>query len=76
MFKKNRFSNLFLVVALQFIFLQNAFAYLDPGTASYVFQALAAAIIGGLYLGKIYWQNIKQFFSKHFSKKTKNNDGK
>ena len=56
-------------VAIQLICLQDAFAYLDPGTGSYVFQVLVAAFIGGLFTIKIFWQKIKNFFSNHFSKK-------
>jgi len=43
--KKNPFI-LFSVVALQILFSQNAFAYLDPGTGSYIFQVLVATFIG------------------------------
>jgi hypothetical protein len=60
---------LFLIVTLQMILIQNAFAYLDPGTGSYIFQVLIAAIIGGLFTIKIYWQKIKDFFINHFSRK-------
>jgi len=60
---------LFLIVALQMIFSQNAFAYLDPGPGSYIFQFLIAAFIGGMYTIKIYYQKIKHFVMNRFSKK-------
>jgi len=46
-----------------------AFAYLDPGTGSYIFQVLVAAVVGSLFAIKMYWQRIKNFFSSRFSKK-------
>jgi len=51
------------------IFSQNAFAYLDPGPGSYIFQFLIAAFIGGMYTIKIYYQKIKHFVMNRFSKK-------
>lgn len=39
-----------------------ALAYLDAGSASMVFQALIASVLGGLVLGKAYWRRIKAFF--------------
>jgi hypothetical protein len=52
-----------------FLFASQAFAYLDPGTGSYVFQILIAAFIGGLFTIKMFWQKIKNFFSNYFSGK-------
>ena len=69
MLNKKMFYGLFLIAALQFTLSQNAFAYLDPGTGSYVFQVLVAAFIGGLFTIKIFWQKIKSFFSNLFSRK-------
>ena len=63
------YYGLFLIIALQVILSQNAFAYLDPGTGSYIFQVLIAVSIGGLFTVKMYWQKIKIFFSHLFSKK-------
>ena len=69
MLNKKMFYGLVLIVALQSILSQNAFAYLDPGTGSYVFQVLVAAFIGGLFTIKIFWQKIKNFFGNLFSRK-------
>jgi hypothetical protein len=69
MLKKKIFLVLFLIVTLQFTFSQNAFAYLDPGIGSYIFQVLVAMIIGGLFTAKMYWQKIKNFFGNLFSGK-------
>ena len=52
-----------------FLIPEPAFAYLDPGTGSYIFQVLVATLIGGLFTIKMYWQKIKDFFGGLFSKK-------
>jgi len=68
---RNFFYSLILTIVVQIFFLQNAFAYLDPGTGSYIFQVLVATLIGGLFTLKIYWQKIKDFFSNRSSKKNR-----
>ena len=34
-------------------------AYLDPGTGSIVLQAVLAAVVGALALGRMYWRRVK-----------------
>ncbi len=34
------------------------FAYLDPGTGSFIIQAIVAIILGGLLAIKMYWSRI------------------
>ena len=41
----------------------SAQAYIDPGTGSYVVQAVVAAIAGGAMAIKVYWHNLKVYFS-------------
>ena len=57
-----------------FLIVTNAYAYLDPGTGSFILQAiigfLAAISAGFLY----YWAKVKNFFLKLFKKN--NNDEK
>ena len=65
---KNQFFIFFVVVTLHVTFYKNAFAYLDPGTGSYVFQVLVATAIGVLCTIKMHWQKITNFFGKLFSK--------
>jgi hypothetical protein len=62
---------LIFIVAFQVTFSQNAFAYLDPGTGSYIYQVMIAAFIGGLFTIKTFWQKIKMFFDNLLSKKQK-----
>ncbi len=52
-----------------------AWAYLDPGTGSYLFQILIAALVGGLFAVKIFWSRIKLFFQGLFGKKRKEDAG-
>lgn len=61
-----------LIFFLFFAFPKNAYAYLDPGTGSYLFQLLMATILGLSFSIKIFWKNVKNFFSGIFSKKNKN----
>jgi hypothetical protein len=51
------------------IFSSEAYAYLDPGTGSYVFQLLIAFVIGGLYAVKLFWAKIVSFFKNLFPNK-------
>jgi hypothetical protein len=69
MLRRKLFYDLLLIVALQLTLSQNAFAYLDPGTGSYIFQVLIATFIGGLFTIKMYWKKIKILFENIFSKK-------
>lgn len=38
-------------------------AYLDPGTGSFILQALIGVILGGLLTLKMYWRRLKGFAS-------------
>ncbi len=67
-----RYFFMFLLLSLPV----NAYAYLDPGTGSYIIQMLIAVFLGGLYAVKIYWQKIKLYFSKFFSKGSEENKQK
>ncbi len=43
--------------------------YLDPGSGSYLIQLLLAAILGGAFVVKMYWQKIRDFFKNRGAKK-------
>jgi len=62
------FNGLILIVGMQFVFSQNALAYLDPGTGSFLFQILLATLIGGLYTIRTFWKNICGYISNIFTK--------
>ena len=57
-----------LVTVLYVAFPPPAYAYLDPGTGSYIFQLLLAGIVGLAFLIKVFWGRIKDFFAGLFSK--------
>ena len=71
---KNIFIYLFYNIIAIFLIVTNAYAYLDPGTGSFILQAiigfLAALSAGFLY----YWTKVKNFFLRFFKKN--NNDEK
>lgn len=58
----NLSSRIFVVAILcfacLFMFLPTANAYLDPGTGSFIFQALVAAILAVGLAVKVFWRRI------------------
>ena len=68
------FYSVILTIILQILFLNSAFAYLDPGTGSYIYQLIIAGIVGASYTVKVFWGRIKTFFINLSSKKS--HDGK
>jgi len=63
---------LFAIIGIPLIwgvlFSQEAYAYLDPGTGSYIFQLFIAFVIGGLYAVKLFWNKIIFFIRNLFRK--------
>jgi hypothetical protein len=55
------------------VLINNAYAYLDPGTGSIILQAILGAIAAGFSYCAFYWNKVKNFFKKLFKKKEKNN---
>ena len=53
---------------------KKADAYLDPGSGSFIFQIIIAALFGGLVALKTYFKKIKLFLINFLAKKDKNND--
>ncbi|MDJ0788318.1 MAG: hypothetical protein QNK05_16040 [Myxococcota bacterium] len=51
-----------LVAFVQVFFVREAFAYLDAGTGSFIFQAIVAALIGLSVTMRHYWARIKTMF--------------
>jgi len=49
-------------------------AYIDPGTGSLIIQMVLAVLVGAGFAIKIFWANIKSFFSRLFAKKRYDND--
>jgi hypothetical protein len=52
----------FVLFAL--VYVDDALAYIEPGTGSMIIQSLIAVIAGGLFALKTYWYKLKIFFSR------------
>ena len=59
-------------VLFHLMFTPAAYAYLDPGTGSYIFQMFIGVLVGGAFVIKLFWNKIISFFKNLFSKKAKN----
>ncbi|HHI03264.1 MAG TPA: hypothetical protein ENL22_07075 [candidate division Zixibacteria bacterium] len=57
-----------LLVVIDLSFPRQAYAYLDPGTGTYLLQLLVAVLLGAAVGAKIFWQRIKSFFKNLFSR--------
>lgn len=57
-----------LAFSLLIIFPCYAYAYLDPGTGSYILQILIAAVFGTLFALKRYWHRMKSLLSNSFKR--------
>lgn len=64
--KASAFAILFMSLNLQ-----EAQAYLDPGTGSYIFQILIGFILGGLVTLKMFWHSIKTSVKDFFGSGSK-----
>ena len=51
-----------------FISAKNGFAYLDPGTGSYIVQVIIALVVGAAFSIKMFWKRIVSFFRNTFKK--------
>ena len=60
------------IIIFYFMFINSAYAYLDPGSASLIIQGILAGIVGGIATLGIYWFKFKQFFRKLFKNKNNN----
>ena len=61
---KKRTVPVLLGSGLILLFAEPAHAYLDPGTGSYFFQMMIAAVVGGLFAVKMFWRRLKAFFTR------------
>jgi hypothetical protein len=58
------FTVAMLCFAFMFLFLPAADAYLDPGTGSFMFQALVGAILAASLAVKVFWRRILSLVSR------------
>jgi len=70
--KNLKISNIVIVFLILFVlFKKNTYAYLDPGTGSFILQMLAAGALGTLFAIKTFWRQIINFLTKILSRKGK-----
>jgi|TARA_B100000767_G_C19754935_1_gene532520 hypothetical protein len=62
-------KSIYFFILFNLIFLNNAFAYLDPGTGSIILQAILGVIAAGLTFFTNFWIKVKIFFKNIFKKK-------
>ena len=60
---------IFIVFYILFLFTNNAYAYLDPGTFTIIVNFLIALFAGIVAYTTMFWRKIKDFFSKIFNSK-------
>lgn len=58
----SKIQKVLCIAFIIFLFPQPAYAYLDPGTGSYLFQLLIAGFLGSLFFLKSAIKKIKQIF--------------
>ena len=68
-FKKSFLIFLMIFLLAFFLDVQEANAYLDPGTGSYIFQVLIAVLLGTIFSLKAFWTKVKQIVISLFKKK-------
>lgn len=55
-----------LIVLVTLLLLNSpAYAYIDPGTGSFIIQGIIASFLSVVFTCKMYWQRIKNYFSKN-----------
>jgi hypothetical protein len=57
-----------LVVNIVITLYNDAYAYLDPGTGSFIFQIVLAALLAALATVKFWWKRVILAISGFFSK--------
>ena len=57
------------MLSLSGIFFSDAYAYIDPGSGSILFQGLIGVLVGAVVAVKMYWLKIKNYFMDRSAKK-------
>lgn len=66
--KKNILEGVMWACLLFFAFPSSAYAYLDPGTGSYMLQILLGLLVGALFMVKTFWKNLKESVKNFFKR--------
>ena len=64
------------ILAFLFIFPREVYAYIDPGSGSYLTQVILGFVFGGLFMIKLYWNKIKNVLFRNKSKDRKEENSK
>jgi hypothetical protein len=64
---------LILALLLLFVLPRSAWAYIDPGTGSLIWQLLLASALTAAFLAKRYWRKIRQLLHIGVAPKTEDN---
>lgn len=62
------FVTFFGLFSITVLFPQSSFAYIDPGSGSYIFQILIAGILGLTVSVKMFWKQISLTIKKLLNK--------
>ncbi|MBL7069119.1 MAG: hypothetical protein ISS34_04605 [Candidatus Omnitrophica bacterium] len=60
-----------IIVILGLIFTKESYAYLDPGSGSYLLQLLIGVLLGGLFALKLFWGRVITFLKSLLFRKRK-----
>jgi hypothetical protein len=58
----------FMLLVFAFLTAKSVYAYLDPGSGSYLLQILIGAVLGGFYVFRNFFKNIIEKITKFFKK--------
>jgi hypothetical protein len=61
----------FLLTLVLFLLVDDAHAYIDPGTGSYFIQLVIAGLLAAVYILKMYWIKVIDLFRNFFLKSPK-----
>lgn len=62
-----RFKIIFVMLVVFYAaFPGMAYAYINPGTGTFILQLIIGALTGGIVAIKLYWNKIKAFFKNLF----------
>lgn len=62
-------------VLIALLFPRDAFAYIDPGSGSLIFQTVVAALAGIAYAVRVYWARIRSVFNRRAPDPPADSDG-
>lgn len=61
-----------VITVISLILPRQIYAYIDPGSGSCIFQVVIGILLAGLFSVKVFFNQIKTFFSELFCRKKNN----